>query len=206
MIKEKNTDIYVLAHEIKNPLSVIKGYMEMLNENNLERYKKIIMEELNNSLDILDNYLEYNKLSVLKEIMDINLLFQDIKDNYTDYYQSKGINLEVQVVDNETYVIGNYEKLKQVFCNLIKNSMESHAKNIKLIYEVLNGKVIIEIIDDGLGCSYINQIGDNYTSKILGNGIGTTLSRKIIDLLDGEISFINNQQQGLTVKIILPMD
>ena len=59
-------DIYTLAHEIRNPLCVVKGYLEMLNENNLVKYKKIIENQVNDSLNVLNNYLEYNQIKLNK--------------------------------------------------------------------------------------------------------------------------------------------
>ena len=88
-------DMYVLAHEIKNPLCVVNGYLEMLNNNNLERYKRIIKEEVDTSIEILDNYLEYNKLSLEKEEFDINLFLLDIKKNMYDYLKKSNIHLKI---------------------------------------------------------------------------------------------------------------
>lgn len=199
------TDIYTLAHEVKNPLCVVKGYLEMLNENNLERYKKIIQDELDNSIYILDNYLEYKKLSVDLEIMDINLLLFEIKKSFKEYLENLGINLQINVIDDDIYVMGDYLKLKQVFNNLIKNSVEAQSKNIVINYRLDDNKLIIELANDGFKIlsDKLSELGNNYTDKVMGNGIGVNLSKKIIELHDGEIVYKNNVNTGITVSITL---
>ena len=199
------TDIYTLAHEVKNPLCVVKGYLEMLNENNLERYKKIIQDELDNSIYILDNYLEYKKLSVDLEIMDINLLLFEIKKSFKEYLENLGINLQINVIDDDIYVMGDYLKLKQVFNNLIKNSVEAQSRNIVINYRLDDNKLIIELVNDGFKIlsDKLSELGNNYTDKVMGNGIGVNLSKKIIELHDGEIVYKNNVNTGITVSITL---
>jgi len=199
------TDIYTLAHEVKNPLCVVKGYLEMLNENNFFKYKDIIQEELNNSILILDNYLELRKMVVQKEIMDINLLLLDIKKSFVDYLKKQNVILDINIIDDEIYVFGDYNKLRQVFINIIKNAMEAKAKNIVISYKIFENKIIISIKNDGLfmiSDDLIN-VGNNYSNKVLGNGIGITLSKKIIEEHGGVIEYKNNDDYGVNVLITL---
>ncbi len=197
------TDIYTLAHEVKNPLSIVKGYLEMMNKENFERYKKIINEEIDNSLEILNNYLEFNKISINKEEMDLNILLMDIKNNMKDYLENKGVKLQIITMDDDIYLEADYQKLRQVFYNIIKNSVEAYAKKIIISYKIIYGKVIITIMNDGDKIIDINKVGNNYTTKILGNGIGTTLSKKIINMHDGKIKYLNNEDKGVSTIITL---
>jgi len=199
------TDIYTLAHEVKNPLCVVKGYLEMLNENNFFKYKDIIQEELNNSILILDNYLELRKMVVQKEIMDINLLLLDIKKSFVDYLKKQNVILDINIIDDEIYVFGDYNKLRQVFINIIKNALEAKARNILISYKIFENKIIISIKNDGLfmiSDDLIN-VGNNYSNKVLGNGIGITLSKKIIEEHGGVIEYKNNDDYGVNVLITL---
>ena len=199
------TDIYTLAHEVKNPLCVVKGYLEMLNKENFERYKEIIEEELNNSINILDNYLEYKKVAINKEIMDINLLLLDIKKSYKDYLKKQGINLKVNLIDDDIYLYADYSKLKQVFYNIIKNSCEAFSKNIIINYEINDKEITICVNNDGIKIEEdkLFKIGTNYSSKVMGNGIGVNLSKKIIELHNGKIEYKNNLDFGISVYITL---
>ncbi len=198
-------NIYVLAHEMKNPLCVVKGYLEMLNKDNLDKYKSIIKEEIDSSISLLDNYLEYNRLSLNEEEIDLNILLLDIKKNLLDYLKRKGVNLRISLIDDEIYLKADYNRLKQVFYNVIKNSIESGSKNINISYHIIYNRLEIIIQNDGKKCSNIEKIGTNYTSKILGNGIGTNLSKKIIMLHHGTIKYYNNKK-GVTCQISLFLD
>ncbi len=198
-------DIYVLAHEIKNPLCVVKGYLEMLNRNNIEKYKDIIKEEINTSIQILDNYLEYNKLSIIPEEIDLNVLLLDIKNSMHDYLFKNGVKLKIKYIDDEIYLKADYNKLKEVFYNIIKNGVESQSKNISISYKVFYNKLTIIIKNDGLVCQNIKKIGNNYTNKILGHGIGTNISKKIIEMHQGKITY-QNENNGVSVIISLSLN
>ena len=200
-------DLYVLAHEVKNPLCVASGYLEMLNSNNIEKYKAIIKEEINNSLDILNSYLEYNKLIINKEDMDLNLLLIDVKKNMNDYLLKRGISLKIDMIDDDIYLMGDYAKLKQVFYNIIKNSVESQSKKIRISYQELFGKLRIKIENDGekINNNNLSKIGNNYTNKNFGHGIGTTLSKKIIEMHNGKIIYKNNKKVGISTIITLSL-
>lgn len=201
------TDIYTLAHEVKNPLSVVKGYLEMMNEENFSKYKEIIQNEVNISLEILDNYLEYNKLTVSKEEIDLNVLLLDLKNSMKDYLKKNNINLKICMLDDEIYLEADYNKLREVFLNIIKNGVEAHANNINISYDVMFNKVRIKIENDGDSIDYndLSKIGNNYSNKVLGSGIGTTLSKKIIELHNGSIKYANNEKKGVIVTITLSL-
>lgn len=196
--------IYTLAHEIRNPLSVARGYLEMMNKSNLEKYKEIIKEEIDTSLEILNNYLDYNKIQLVKEEIDLNVLLMDIKNSMQDFLKKKGITFKIEFQDKDIYLEADYNRLKQVFYNIIKNSIEAQSKSIFIQYKVLFDQVEISICDDGLKCMEINKIGNNYSNKVLGNGIGLTLSKKIIEMHQGSIKFMNNKK-GFVVKISLSL-
>ncbi len=197
-------DIYVLAHEIKNPLSVAKGYLEMIDKENLDKYKDIIINEINMSLEILDSYLEYNKLSINKEEVDINLFLQDIKENLSLYLKNNNVNLNLYLEDDDIYIQLDYNKLKQVFYNIIKNSVESHSKNINIKYELLDRKINIVISNDGDKSDNVDKIGNDFSSKVFGNGIGIKLSKRIVELHGGDVMYYNNKD-GVSCKITLPI-
>ena len=110
-------DIYILAHEIKNPLCVVKGYLEMLNKDNYSKYKGIINNQINDSLSILNDYLEYNRININKEEIDLNLLLLELKDNLREYLKNNNVYLHINFLDDEIYLEADYNKLKQVFYN-----------------------------------------------------------------------------------------
>lgn len=204
---DMENDIYTLAHEIRNPLSVVKGYLEMLNEENLYKYREIIQNEVSDSLNILNDYLEYNRICLNKEEIDLNMLLQDLKDSFKDYLKNNNTYLHIETIDNEIYLKADYNKLKQVFKNIIKNSIESKSKNIYINYRIMFGKVVICIKNDGIKIDKdtMVNIGNFYTNKTNGNGIGTSLIKKIINLHHGKIKYKNNNGKGVSIFITLSL-
>ena len=200
-------DIYTLAHEIRNPLCVVKGYLEMLNQDTFSKYKKIIQNEVDDSLSILSDYLEYNRLRLTKEEMDLNILLLDLKDSFKDYLKNRNIHLHIATIDDEIYLNADYNKLKQVFKNIIKNCIESKSKNIYISYQIMFGKVTICVKNDGIKMDKetLFKIGNHYTNKVNGNGIGTSLTKKIISLHHGKIKYRNNYRKGVSTFITLSL-
>ncbi len=200
-------DIYTLAHEIRNPLCVVKGYLEMLDETNIFKYKQIIKNQVDDSLNILSDYLEFNRISLNKEEIDLNLLLLDIKSNLKDYLKNNNVHLHIDLMDDEIYLEADYNKLKQVFHNIIKNSIESSSKNINISYRIMFGRVTIIIKDDGMKIDNdaIYKLGNYFTNKENGNGIGTSLIKKIISMHNGKIKYRNNKNKGVSVYITLTL-
>lgn len=195
------TDIYTLAHEIKNPLAIAKGYLEMSNEKNFLKYKELINNNILESLTILDNYLEYNKLSLNKEIIDIIMMLEEVKNNYGSLFNAK---INIKCFYDELFIEGDYYKLKQVFNNLIKNSVEAHSKNIDIFIKINKDFVILTLIDDGKGFNNVNNL-IGYSNKINGHGIGLLITNKIIELHSGQIEYHNNSEKGVNILIKLPI-
>lgn len=200
-------DIYTLAHEIRNPLCVVKGYLEMMNETNISKYKSIIQNQVNDSLSILNDYLEFNRISLNKEEIDLNLLLIELKNDLKDYLKRQNVHLHIDLIDDDIYLEADYNKLKQVFNNIIKNSIESSSKNIYISYRIMFGRITLIIKDDGykIDNDAIYKIGNYFTNKEDGNGIGTTLIKKIVSMHNGKIKYRNNKNRGVSVYITLTL-
>ena len=104
---------------------------------------------------------------------------------------------------------GDYDKLKQVIINLIKNSYEARAKNIKLIVKVSKDKLKLEVIDDGVGISNsdLDKIGNIfYTTKAMGTGIGVFMSKEILKLHSGSLTYDSKLNSGTIASVLLPLE
>lgn len=200
-------DIYVLAHEIRNPLCVVKGYLDMLNESNITKYKEIIKNQVSDSLSVLNDYLEFNRISLNKEEMDLNLLLIELKDNLKDYLKINNVNFNINLLDDEIYIKGDFNKLKQVFNNIVKNSVEAKSSNINISYRIMFNRVTICIKNDGykIDNDTFYKMGNFFTTKENGHGIGTSLIKKIISLHNGKIKYRNNKNNGVSVFITLSL-
>lgn len=209
--KDRERIVFRIVHEIKNPIAVCKGYLEMLDLNERDKatkYIKTIESEMNRSLVIMDDFLSVGNINVKTDILDIYMLLEDLKNTMDNLLSNNNIVLEIPNVDKELYILGDYDRLKQVFMNLVKNSFEAKATFIKIRVIELYDKLEITVTDNGEGIDKetLKRIGEIFfTTKSGGSGIGVNLSKKIISLHHGEIKF--NSRPGLTrASIFLPIE
>ena len=140
--------LFKLTHEIKNPLAVCKGYIDMIDINKEEKalkYINIMKQEINRSLNIISDFVEYNKIKVVKEQIDLNCLLDDVYDSFKILMTNKKIKLEYKNRnDQEIYFNGDYERLKQVIINILKNACEACTENGKIenTHSVTNHRVL----------------------------------------------------------------
>ena len=203
-----------LTHELKNPITVCKGYLEILNNNDnnkVEKYLPIISSEIDRALNVINDFSSLGKLTSLnKEELDIELLLTEIITTLTPIFKKENAIITLNISD-EIYVNGDYNRLKQVFVNILKNALEARKDHIPLevLINVKNYKnyIKIDITDNGIGMykdtlENMNKIF--YTTKTNGNGLGVVLSNEIIEMHNGTIKYLSTKDIGTTVSIKLP--
>lgn len=210
--KIKNA-LFKLTHEIKNPLAVCKGYIDMIDLNKEEKalkYINIMKQEINRSLNIISDFVEYNKIKVVKEQIDLNCLLDDVYDSFKILMTNKKIKLEYKNRnDQEIYFNGDYERLKQVIINILKNACEACTENgkIEISSNLYKNYLDILIEDNGIGMDEetLKNIKEMfYTTKQNGTGLGVALSNEIIKSHNGELLFTSEPNKGTKVTIRLP--
>jgi len=214
--EEIRKSIFKISHEIKNPLAVCKGYLDMYDSNNkehTEKYVFIIKEEIEKTLMILQDFLSLTKTTLKKEIMDVNYLIEDCLDNVELLLTHKEVKVIKELLDDEIYINADYNRLHQVLVNVIKNSIEAledrENKEIIIKTTILNKKVLITIEDNGPGLDKetLKNIKEPfYTTKKNGTGLGVPLSIEIINAHNGEMSFESIPNRKTVVSIILPLE
>lgn len=211
--KQLKNSLFKITHEVKNPIAVCKGYLDMLDINDKEklaRYIPIIKQELNRSLDIMNDFMEFSKIKIDKEIIDINMLLEEIIDDLNLLMTNKNITLTSRGLKDEVYIEGDYNRLKQVFINLVKNSMESIEKEgkIEITTHALKNEYYIEIIDNGTGMDEetLSKVKEMFfTTKQKGTGLGVSLSNEIIKAHNGSITYTSKLKKGTKAVVKLPI-
>ena len=213
--KNLRDSLFKVTHEIKNPIAVCKGYLDMLDTDNnkqVNKYIPIIKQEINRTLTLMNDFLCLTKIKVEKDTIDIVVLVDDISSSIDTLLIGKNIHFIFDTIDDEIYIEGDYDRLKQVLINLIKNSIESIKKDdiglIKLKINYTFKKVCIILEDNGIGMNKetLKRIGEPfYTTKKNGTGLGVKLSKEIVELHNGKIIYESKLGKGTTVKIFLPI-
>ncbi len=202
-----NQELFKISHEIKNSLAVMKGYMSLF-DGSLEKYQKYtpyLYKSLEHSIELLKDFSDIGKLNVNLDIMDVNYLLEEVIDLYKPIINNIKLICDI---DSEIYIEGDYERLKQVFINIIENAMDAlkdiNSPTFIIKTEAINNEVIITFKDNGYGID--NYTKDNiftpfYTTKKYGTGLGMYISKEIIKLHNGNIECISDN--GVTIKIKL---
>lgn len=213
-LKEKKLyeSLFKITHEIKNPLAVCKGYLDMFDINNpakANKYASIINQEIDRTLLLLQDFSNISKLDVKKEIIEVNALLEDVCDE-ADLILNNNIVFKYNILENEVFINGDYNRLKQVLINIIKNAKESITSKgiVELKTFLKNDKYIISIKDNGCGMAKetYKKIGTAfYTTKKNGTGLGVCFSKEIIEKHNGSLKYISKLGKGTIVKISLPI-
>lgn len=208
------SSISKLTHELKNPIAVCNGYLEMFdlkNTTKATKYISILKSEITRSKNIIDEFSNYGKLKkVDKEEMDLAYLFEDIKELLEPLFKLNKATLSVTCKE-EIYILGDYNKLKQVFINLLKNTIEAKQEllPLKTIVTIKDKKhkVDIDIKDNGIGMNAetLNRVSELFfTTKANGTGLGLAYSKEVIELHSGTFKITSEENIGTTIKISLP--
>ncbi len=209
------SSLFRITHEIKNPIAVCKGYLDMFDVENPKHSKKyipIMKDEINRTLLLLQDFLSISKVRIEKDYMDVNVLVEEVMNNFSLMLKEHNIEGNLNLVDDDIYIMGDYNRLTQVLINLLKNSVEAIPKErrgeITITTKSQENKFYLEIKDNGNGITkeVMQKIQEPFfTTKTNGTGLGVSLSREIIKAHDGQIVYESEPYQGTTVKIWLPI-
>jgi len=208
---EIKKSLFKITHEIKNPIAVMKAYIDMFDVNDISKsknYLKILKNETSRLLCLLEDFSLVNKVVVNCEIMDLDMLLKDNIDGLKYVLNDKKINIKYQCDLDEVYIMGDYNRLSQVIINILKNSIEANAKNILVDLNIDNSNnIVLNIEDDGYGIeeSVLKRIKEPfYTTKVNGTGLGVSLSNEIINAHRGSLIYVSNYGKGTCVKVKMP--
>lgn len=203
-----------VAHEIRNPLTSLKGFLQLLNSriDDYDEFFEIMLNELERINFIVSEFL------VIAKPQAVNFVRKDVAIillNTIALLNTQAIINNVQII-SEFYsdiplIECDENQLKQVFINILNNSIESMPKGGEIKIEVKNlGEqgILIRCIDQGCGIpeDRLPRLGEPfYTTKEKGTGLGLMVSFKIIENHRGKINIESTLDQGTIVDVILPV-
>lgn len=204
--------IFKVTHEIKNPLAVIKGYLSIFDPYDSEKclkYKNILEIEVENALNVLKDFSSINHLDIKKNNINYYDLLMEAKETILPFFNDKNIKLNINS-PRELFVNADYNRMKQVLINILKNSTEALSDNGKIDIKsyIENNKLITIIKDNGHGMdkeTIDNLFTPFYSKKSFGTGLGLCLSKEIIELHNGTIKYTSKLNLYTEVKIVIPV-
>lgn len=206
------------AHEIRNPLTSIKGFLQMFlqsfSESGMIRektYTEIMLTEINRINSLVSEFLLLSKpRDVQYSMVDLNTVFEEILPIVESQALLYGIDVKFTSRGKLPLVIGDTELLKQVFINVCKNGIEAMGEQgtLQISHHIDQDgdRMSIDIHDTGPGIPLyiIDKIFDPFfTTKEEGTGLGLSVCQKIIHDIGGQIR-VSSKGYGTTFHIMLP--
>ena len=213
--KEKNIklNLFKITHEIKNPLTVVNGYLSMFDVTDIEkskRYISILKNEVNRTLNLLSDFMEFTKIKIVKKECNFNDLISDVKEVLIPFFVKKNVSYSF-CVQNNIIVNMDYNRIKQVIINVIKNAVEACRESNGMVTTTAfteEDYLIIVVKDNGIGMDKFvldNILVPFYTTKDNGTGLGVSLSKEILEAHGGTINYDSVKEKYTTCKIAIPL-
>jgi signal transduction histidine kinase len=202
-----------VAHEVRNPLQVTRGFLQLLSEKSSGdegRYLFMALSELDRAANIITDFLTFAKPEFEQiSILNVREEFRHIESIMLPLCHLNGGKMILEAEDG-LWVKGNSSKFKQAFINIIKNSIESldDEGSIQMSAYAKGDKVSIHIKDDGEGMDQgvLSRLGEPYFSnKTKGTGLGLMVTFRIIEAMQGEIRFMSKKGAGTESVTMLPL-
>ncbi|MFD6439494.1 ATP-binding protein [Peribacillus sp. NPDC060186] len=203
-----------IVHEVKNPLTSVKGFLQLLKESQPHPYLDTMETELEKALETLQNLLHVSKpdlheepfvpIDLCKELASLLLLFQDKLYN---------VDIEWDLRDSDRKVVGKRNLFLKAFFNLVKNAIEAiegiqGKGKIRIEHYYKRGRIHIKLSDTGVGISKdkLKMLGTPfYSTKSEGTGLGLTQVFTTIHKHGGNVSVKSVVGKGTTFHVQLPV-
>ncbi|WP_046174948.1 ATP-binding protein [Domibacillus indicus] len=213
-LKTVSTIAASISHEIRNPLTVTKGFLQLLRDSGLseqdkEHYIVISLEALEKAESIITDYLTFAKPSLENvKMLDLFKELTSIKNFLEPYAALNNVKIEMSLEKN-LYAAGEKDKFNQCFINIAKNGIEAMPQggNLKIKLKRLKEIAVITVEDTGIGMNkeQLERLGSPFfTTKDIGTGLGTMVVYSVVKSMGGEIHIESCPGKGTSFAVSLP--
>ncbi len=202
-----------VAHEIRNPLTVIKGYLQFM-DNKSPFFRPgslgIIFQELGRIEAFLNDFISLARSKAIQKTpQNLNHILAQFYPALQSYAAWFGMTAELLLGDNLPTVNVNAEEMKQLVMHLVQNAIEAMSPQGRLSIGTVQeyGRVVLYVRDEGSGIpqGQLEKIFDPfYTTKTNSRGLGLAIGRSIVNRHQGRIEIDSQVGRGTMIKILLP--
>ncbi|WP_079912951.1 ATP-binding protein [Paenibacillus sp. 32352] len=202
------------AHEIRNPMTVARGFMQIVKQPDLpedkrQLYTSMVIEEIDKAHSIVNDYLAFAKphLEAI-ELVDAKQLIEQAVISVTPYARLCHVDIETEL-DEKLTISANKDKFVQCIMHLCKNGIEAmpNGGTLKIIGTLQNRTVCIDIIDHGIGMTpeEIRRLGTPfYSTRDKGTGLGMMVTYRVIQTIQGKIDVTSEVGKGTCFSLLIP--
>jgi diguanylate cyclase (GGDEF)-like protein/PAS domain S-box-containing protein len=202
-----------VAHEIRNPMTTIKGFIQLFQQGIIKQeFLDIIFSEFNRIEDILKEFINLAKPQDIQlKLANLKTILKDVETLLESEANLKNVQIHQECLQQQLpQIMCDVNQLKQVFINLVKNSIEAITNRgfINIQASIEKENVLIKIEDNGIGISEerLKRLGEPFFSnKEKGTGLGLMLCFRIISQHNGTITVKSIENKGTTVEVRLPI-
>lgn len=205
-----------IAHEIRNPLTTIKAYVELIPEKyHKEDFRKKISvdvpKEIKRLNEIITNLLKYSKpQKPHKELCPV----RDVIEETIEFFSGEAKKNHVQIIkrlDHHAYILADVQQFRQIIINLLLNALQANqqaeAPTVWITTRKAGHKVVVEVQDNGKGIEAENQdkiFDPFFTTKKEGSGLGLSICYQFVKENNGDIYVKSRQEKGTTFTMVFP--
>lgn len=206
-----------IVHEIRNPLTTVRMGLNFFQRLDLSEPAQVrldlALEEADRLERLLREILLYAKPQVLQLIeIDMNKFMQKLLEPLGNMPEALGHKLEFIPAIPDSKILGDEDKLKQVFINIVRNAYEAIAEGETVRLQIENfsetNQLCIQTQNGGnpISSDILSKMTmPFYTTKPSGTGLGLAITKRIVEAHGGELSIQSSATEGTTVSVILPL-
>ncbi|WP_212936139.1 sporulation sensor histidine kinase KinB [Bacillus hominis] len=202
-----------VAHEVRNPLTVVRGFIQLLESTEDVKnkdYMRLVLAELDRAEQIISDYLNLARPQIeKKEHICLSAQLIEMTTLMSSFAAMQGVYLQVEISES-LYTIGDKTKLKQAIMNVVKNGIEAIQGNkgyLKVTAVQKDEIIVIKVKDSGVGMTkeQLTRLGQPYYSlKEKGTGLGLMVTFSILQAHNGTLEYKSESGKGTEAIIILP--
>ena len=222
--KDYEDFISTVSHELRTPLTSIRGFSETmlsswdkLDDESKKKFLKIIVEQSNRLINLVENMLSVTKLQNTKEDLiykevqikpAVETIISIIKNQYSDK------SFKIDINPNTPPILADKDKFEQILTNIIENAAKYGDENSTIFIktEILNDMISIKITNSGIEIpqndyekifTKFSRIDNPLTRKVQGSGLGLYITKNLVEKMGGKI-FVKSENHKTTFEIHLP--